>query len=159
VSHIFISSGKSQARALIRQAVEIIRQGGVIAYPTDSAMRWAASGGQDCLERIRGCAMDDKHNFTLVLRDLSELGCLRQGQQSTFRLLKGQTRGTYTFILHADHRRCGALAAPKSWRDHWACRIPQHPDHAGITRGVGRTLMSVTLIDALRDNCRLPIPR
>ena len=91
-----------QAR-LIRQAVEIIRQGGVIAYPTDSAYALGCHlGDKDALERIRRLRqLDDKHNFTLVCRDLSELGVYAKVNNPTFRLLKANTPGPYTFILHA----------------------------------------------------------
>ena len=81
---------------LIRQAAEIIRNGGVVAYPTDSAYALGCHlGDKDALERIRRLRqLDDKHNFTLICRDLSELGVYAKVDNQTFRLLKASTPGS-----------------------------------------------------------------
>ena len=88
---------------LIRQAVDIIQSGGVIAYPTDSSYALGCRiGEKNAVERIRRIRqLDDKHNFTLVCRDLSELGLYAKVDTSTFRLIKAHTPGPYTFILNA----------------------------------------------------------
>ena len=91
-----------QAR-LIKQAADIVRKGGVIAYPTDSAYALGCHlGDKAALERIRSIRrLDDKHNFTLMCRDLSELGNYARVDNSAFRLLKNLIPGPYTFILRA----------------------------------------------------------
>lgn len=108
-----------QAR-LIRQAVDIIRAGGVIAYPTDSAYALGCHlGDKNALERIRRLRqLDDKHNFTLVCRDLSELGVYAKVDNVMFRLLKANTPGPYTFILNATSEVPRRLLHPKA-PDHW----------------------------------------
>lgn len=134
-----------QAR-LIRQAVEIIRQGGVIAYPTDSAYALGCHlGDKDALERIRRLRqLDDKHNFTLVCRDLSELGVYAKVNNPTFRLLKANTPGPYTFILHATTEVPRRLLHPK--RRTIGLRIPQHQITLALLEALGEPLMSVTLM-------------
>ena len=88
-----------QAR-LIRQAVDIIRAGGVVAYPTDSAYALGCHiGDKNALDRIRRIRnLDDKHNFTLVCRDLSEIASYAKVDNAVYRLLKHCTPGPYTFI-------------------------------------------------------------
>ncbi|MEH6499319.1 MAG: L-threonylcarbamoyladenylate synthase [Pseudoalteromonas distincta] len=145
-----------QAR-LIRQAVEIIRQGGVIAYPTDSAYALGCHlGDKDALERIRRLRqLDDKHNFTLVCRDLSELGVYAKVNNPTFRLLKANTPGPYTFILHATTEVPRRLLHPK--RRTIGLRIPQHQITLALLEALGEPLMSVTLMMP-EDNLPLTDP-
>ncbi|RHW22032.1 L-threonylcarbamoyladenylate synthase [Pseudomonas jilinensis] len=134
-----------QAR-LIRQAVEIIRQGGVIAYPTDSAYALGCHlGDKDAQERIRRLRqLDDKHNFTLVCRDLSELSVYAKVDNSIFRLLKANTPGPYTFILNATTEVPRRLLHPK--RRTIGLRIPNHQITLDLLEALGEPLMSVTLI-------------
>ena len=91
-----------QAR-LVKQAVDIIRSGGVVVYPTDSAYALGCHIGDkravDKIRRIR--QLDDKHNFTLVCRDLSEIATFAKVDNVNYRLLKATTPGPYTFILRA----------------------------------------------------------
>lgn len=133
-----------QAR-LIRQAVEIVRDGGVIAYPTDSAYALGCHlGDKNALERIRRLRqLDDKHNFTLVCRDLSELGTYAKVDNATFRLLKNNTPGPYTFILHATTEVPRRLLHPK--RRTIGLRIPDHQLTLALLEALGEPLMSVTL--------------
>ncbi len=100
---------------LIRQAVEIIQSGGVIAYPTDSSYALGCRiGEKSAVERIRRIRqLDDKHNFTLVCCDLSELGIYAKVDTSAFRLLKAYTPGPYTFILNATREVPRMLLHPK----------------------------------------------
>ena len=86
---------------LIHQAVEIIRQGGVIIYPTDSAYAIGCHiGDKKALDRIRQIRhLDKHHNFTLVCRDLSELALYAKVDNQVYRTLKAHTPGSYTFIL------------------------------------------------------------
>ena len=134
-----------QAR-LIRQAVEVVRDGGVIAYPTDSAYALGCHlGDKNALERIRRLRqLDDKHNFTLVCRDLSELGVYAKVDNATFRLLKNNTPGPYTFILHATTEVPRRLLHPK--RRTIGLRIPDHPLTLAMLEALGEPLMSVTLM-------------
>lgn len=134
-----------QAR-LIRQAVDVVRDGGVIAYPTDSAYALGCHlGDKNALERIRRLRqLDDKHNFTLVCRDLSELGVYAKVDNATFRLLKNNTPGPYTFILHATTEVPRRLLHPK--RRTIGLRIPDHPLTLAMLEALGEPLMSVTLM-------------
>lgn len=134
-----------QAR-LISQAVEVVRDGGVIAYPTDSAYALGCHlGDKNALERIRRLRqLDDKHNFTLVCRDLSELGVYAKVDNATFRLLKSNTPGPYTFILHATTEVPRRLLHPK--RRTIGLRIPDHPLTLAMLEALGEPLMSVTLM-------------
>ena len=88
---------------LIQQAVEVVRNGGVIAYPTDSAYALGCGlGEKKALERIKRLReLDDKHNFTLMCADLSDLSVYARVDNQIFRLLKSATPGPYTFILNA----------------------------------------------------------
>lgn len=134
-----------QAR-LINQAVDIIRQGGVVAYPTDSAYALGCHlGDKNAIERIRRLRqLDDKHNFTLMCRDLSELGVYAKVDNVTFRLLKANTPGPYTFILKATTEVPRRLMHPK--RRTIGLRIPKHQITLDLLEALGEPLMSVTLI-------------
>ena len=103
-----------QAR-LIDQAVECIRKGGVIAYPTDSAYALGCQlGDKAAADRIRLLREVGKnHNFTLVCRDLSEISTYARVDNSVFRLLKAHTPGAYTFILPATGEVPRRLQHPK----------------------------------------------
>lgn len=131
---------------LIRQAVEIIQSGGVIAYPTDSSYALGCRiGEKSAVERIRRIRqLDDKHNFTLVCCDLSELGIYAKVDTSAFRLLKAYTPGPYTFILNATREVPRMLLHPK--RRTIGVRVPQHPITLVLLEALGEPLMSVSLI-------------
>ncbi|QRY78752.1 threonylcarbamoyl-AMP synthase [Pseudomonas sp. PDNC002] len=134
-----------QAR-LIKQAVEIVRQGGVIAYPTDSSYALGCRiGEKSAVERIRHIRrLDDKHNFTLVCRDLSELGLYAKVDTGMFRLLKAHTPGPYTFILNATREVPRMLLHPK--RRTIGLRVPACPIALALLEELGEPLMSVSLI-------------
>lgn len=114
---------------LVKQAVEIVRQGGVIVYPTDSSYALGCRIGEktavDRIRRIR--QLDDKHNFTLVCRDLSELGVYAKVDTGLFRLLKAHTPGPYTFILSATREVPRMLLHPKRRTMACACRTVRSP--------------------------------
>ncbi|EHK72676.1 SUA5/YciO/YrdC/YwlC family protein [Pseudomonas psychrotolerans L19] len=131
---------------LIRQAVEIIQSGGVIAYPTDSSYALGCRiGEKSAVERIRRIRqLDDKHNFTLVCCDLSELGIYAKVDTSAFRLLKAYTPGPYTFILNATREVPRMLLHPK--RRTIGVRVPHHPITLALLEALGEPLMSVSLI-------------
>jgi len=134
-----------QAR-LIARAVEIVRSGGVIAYPTDSAYALGCQlGDKSALERIRRIRkLDDKHNFTLVCRDLSELGTYARVDNSIFRLIRNHTPGPYTFILRATDEVPRRLLHPK--RRTIGLRVPENNIALALLEALGEPMMSVTLI-------------
>ena len=111
---------------LIKQAVDIIRRGGVIACPTDSSYALACHlGDKQALERIRQIRrIDDKHNFTLVCRDLTEIAMYAQVNNDTYRLLKSLTPGAFTFVLKATKEVPRRLKHPK--RKTIGIRIPDN---------------------------------
>jgi len=134
-----------QAR-LIHQAVEIIRADGLIVYPTDSSYALGCHvGDKTGMERIRRIRdLDNKHNFTLVCRDLSEIATYAKVDNSGYRLLKSLTPGPYTFILKATHEVPRRLQNPK--RKTIGIRIPAHPIAQALLEELGEPLMSSTLI-------------
>ena len=134
-----------QAR-LIKQAVEIIRKGGVVVYPTDSSYAVGCHiGDKSAVERIRSLRrLDDKHNFTLVCSDLSQLGLFAKVDTSAFRLLKAHTPGPYTFILSATREVPRMLMHPK--RRTIGLRVPAHPIALALLAELGEPLMSSSLI-------------
>ena len=131
---------------LINQAVEIVRKGGVIAYPTDSAYALGCHiGDKKALERIRQIRqLDAAHNFTLVCRDLSDLGTYAQVNNASYRLLKAYTPGPFTFILQAGREVPRRLVHPK--RKTIGVRVPENEISQALLRELGEPLMSSTLI-------------
>lgn len=131
---------------LIKQAVEVIRKGGVIIYPTDSSYALGCRlGDKSALDRIRRIRrLDDKHNFTLMCRDLSELAVFAKVNTTAFRLLKAYTPGPYTYILNATREVPRMLMHPK--RRTIGLRVPGHPIAQALLAELGEPLMSVTLI-------------
>ena len=115
-----------QAR-LIRQAVDIIRKGGVVVYPTDSAYALGCHiGDKSALDRIRRIRkLDDRHNFTLVCRDLAQIATYAKVNNSVYRLLRHTTPGPYTFILLATSEVPKRLMHPK--RKTVGLRVPENP--------------------------------
>lgn len=134
-----------QAR-LIKQAVQMLRDGAVIAYPTDSAYALGCHIGDkkamDRLRRIR--RVDDKHNFTLVCRDLSEIASYAKVSNTVYRLLNAFTPGPYTFILDATRDVPRRLLHPK--RRTIGIRIPEHKIVHALLDELGEPILSTTLI-------------
>jgi tRNA threonylcarbamoyl adenosine modification protein (Sua5/YciO/YrdC/YwlC family) len=146
VSQFFqIHPDNPQAR-LIRQAVDIIRGGGVVVYPTDSAYALGCQiGDKSALDRIRRIRkLDDRHNFTLVCRDLSEIATYAKVDNRAYRLLRHCTPGPYTFILRATSEVPKRLMHPK--RKTVGLRVPDNHIAAALLDDLGEPLMSVTLI-------------
>ena len=131
---------------LIRQAVEIIRRGGVIAYPTDSSYALGCHiGDKEAMERIRRIRrLDDKHNFTLVCADLSQLAQYARVANVDFRLLKAHTPGPYTFVLPATREVPRRLQHAK--RKTIGLRMPNHVVVHALLAELGEPLMSATLM-------------
>lgn len=134
-----------QAR-LLRKAVSIIEEGGLIVYPTDSGYALGCSlGNKSALERIRRLRQLDKHhNMTLVCRDLSELGTYARVSNTIFRLLKARTPGSYTFILNATQQVPRLMLHPK--KRTLGLRVPDNVITLSLLECLEAPLMSSTLI-------------
>lgn len=130
---------------LMTQTADILRKGGVIAYPTDSGYALGCMlGNGDAQARIRQIrGVDDKHFFTLLCRNLSELGNYAVVSNSQFRLLKANTPGAYTFILNATREVPRKLQHPK--RSTIGIRVPQHNVVQAILEAIDAPLLSMTL--------------
>ena len=130
----------------IAAAVEIIRQGGLIAYPTDSSYAFGCHIGDakaiNRIHRIR--RTDKKHNFTLVCRDLSEISLYARVDNWAYRLIKSLTPGPYTFILPATREVPKRLQNPH--RRTIGLRVPDHPVVHGILTELAEPIMSSTLL-------------
>ncbi|MDC1210663.1 L-threonylcarbamoyladenylate synthase [Porticoccaceae bacterium] len=131
---------------LIAKAAEIVRKGGVIAYPTDSVYAIGCHiGDKQAMDRIRAIRQVDKnHNFTLMCRDLSELASYARVDNSAFRSLKAHTPGPFTFILSATSEVPRRLMHPK--RKTIGLRVPDSPIAQSLLEELGEPMMSVTLI-------------
>lgn len=131
---------------LIRRAVELLRQGEVIAYPTDSSYALGCLvGDKAAMDRIRRIRrLDDKHNFTLVCRDLSEIATYAKVDNTAFRLLKSFTPGPYTFIFKATGEVPRRLQHAK--RKTIGIRVPDHRVTQDLLDELGEPLLSTTLI-------------
>ena len=131
---------------LIRQAVDIVRKGGVIAYPTDSCYALGCQiGNKEAMDRIRTIRkVDQNHNFTLVCRDLAEIATYAKVDNAQYRMLKAATPGSYTFILTATREVPRRLQHPKRYTI--GLRIPAHPVAQALLAELDEPLLSSTLI-------------
>lgn len=146
MSQFFQIHPDNPQKRLIDQATQIIRNGGVVAYPTDSGYALGCHlGDKKAIEKIKWLrSLDDKHNFTLVCSDLSEIGTYAKVDNDVFRLLKAHTPGAYTFILDATSEVPRLLLHPK--RRSIGVRVPDHAITRALLAALGEPLMSVTLI-------------
>jgi tRNA threonylcarbamoyl adenosine modification protein (Sua5/YciO/YrdC/YwlC family) len=146
MSQYFSIHPDNPQQRLIFQVAEIIRQGGVVVYPTDSVYAIGCHiGDKQALDRIRAIRdIDKKHNFTLVCRDLSELASYAKVDNSAFRILKASTPGAFTFILSASSEVPKRLMHPK--RKTIGIRVPDSPIAQALLAELGEPMMSVTLI-------------
>lgn len=146
MSQFFVIHPDNPQQRLISQAVEIINGGGVVVYPTDCAYAIGCHIGDksavDRIKRIR--RLDDKHNFTLVCRDLSDVATYAKVDNTTYRTLKACSPGAYTFILRATSEVPRRLLHPK--RRTIGLRIPEHRITQALLEGLGEPLMSSSLI-------------
>ena len=131
---------------LIRRSVDILLEGGVIVYPTDSSYALGCQLGDkstmDRVRRIRG--LDDKHNFTLVCRDLSEITLYARIDNQAFRLLKSLTPGPYTFIHQATKQVPRRLLHPR--RKTIGIRIPDNLICLALLTELDQPILSTTLM-------------
>ncbi len=136
----------SPQQRYIRQAVDVLRRGGVIVYPTDSCYALGCHvGDKSALQRISDIRQTDRHHhFTLVCRDLAEVGKYALVDNWQYRLLRAYTPGPYTFILKASretprrlkHERHGTIGL----------RVPDHPVTTLLLAELGEPIMSSTLL-------------
>jgi tRNA threonylcarbamoyl adenosine modification protein (Sua5/YciO/YrdC/YwlC family) len=133
-----------QPRA-IRQVVDIVRDGGLIAYPTDSCFALGcAIGNKEGMDRIRAIRhLDERHHFTLMCRDFAQLGQFVQINNALFRSLKAATPGPYTFILPATREVPRRLLHPR--KKTVGVRIPDHVVAQAVLAELGEPLLSSTL--------------
>jgi len=147
---------KNPQPRLIQQAVEVLRRGGVIAYPTDTSYALGAQIGDkqamDTIRRIR--RLDDNHNFTLLCNDLSQVSTFTKMGNDAHRLIKKLTPGPFTFLLDATREVPRRLQHPK--KKTIGVRIPEHRIAEALIEQLGEPILSSTLIlpgkeDALAD--------
>lgn len=133
-----------QNRLLVK-VVERVRQGGVVAYPTDSGYALGCHlDDRDAADRLRRIRDFDRHHqFTLVCRDLSEIATYAKVDNQQFRLLKAATPGPYTFVLHATKELPKRIAHEK--RKTVGIRVPAHPVTQALLSVLGEPLISCTL--------------
>jgi tRNA threonylcarbamoyl adenosine modification protein (Sua5/YciO/YrdC/YwlC family) len=146
VSQYFELHPLTPQRRLIRRAAELVREGAVIAYPTDSCYALGCHiGDKAALERIRRIRQADRnHHFTLVCRDLSEIARFARVETWQFRLLKAATPGPYTFLLPATRETPRRLQHER--RRTIGIRVPDHPVPLMLLEELGEPLMSSTLM-------------
>jgi tRNA threonylcarbamoyl adenosine modification protein (Sua5/YciO/YrdC/YwlC family) len=143
--YVEVHPDNPQPRA-IRQVVDVVRDGGLIAYPTDSCFAFGCQmGNRAGLQRIRDIRhLDDGHHFTLVCRDFAQLGQLVKISNSVFRLVKAATPGSYTFILPATREVPRRLMHPR--KRTVGVRIPDHRVAQALLADLGEPLLSSTLL-------------
>ena len=131
---------------LIRQAAEVLRNGGIVVFPTDSCYALGCHlDDKDAVARIRQIRkLDEQHHMTLMCRDLSEISQYAKVDNAKFRLLKSNTPGSYTFILEATKEVPKRLQHPK--RSTIGIRIPDHPVALALLEELGEPMTSSTLI-------------
>ena len=146
MSQYFEIHPENPQKRLIKQAVDIIHNGGVIVYPTDSSYALGCQiGDKNAVTRLRRIRqIDEKHNLTLVCRDLSEIASYAKISNTDYRLLKSLTPGPYTFILPATSEVPRRLMHPK--RRHIGLRVMDHPVVNELLEALGQPLMSCTLV-------------
>jgi len=137
---------KNPQPRLIARAADVLRDGGVIVYPTDSSYALGCRIGEKAaLDRIRLIRrVDDKHHFTLVCRDLSEIAGYARIDNAAYRLLKSLTPGPYTFIVQATKQVPRRLLHPK--RRAIGIRVPDTPIVRDLLADLDQPILSTTLI-------------
>ncbi|HPB76175.1 MAG TPA: L-threonylcarbamoyladenylate synthase [Chromatiaceae bacterium] len=131
---------------LIRRAVDILLDGGVIVYPTDSSYALGCQiGAKEAMERIRRLRkLDEKHNFTLVCRDLSEITTYAKLDNQAFRMLKSLTPGAYTFVFEGTREVPRRLMHPR--RKTIGIRVPDNAICRELLGTLDQPILSTTLI-------------
>lgn len=146
MAQFFSIFSRNPHQRLIKQAVAIVQSGGVIVYPTDSCYALGCKiGDKSAMSRIRAIRqVDEKHHFTLVCRDLSEISYYAKVDNSQYRLLKANTPGQYTFILQASREVPRRLQHPKRYTI--GLRVPDHPVVRALLSELNEPILSSTLV-------------
>ena len=146
MSQFFAIHPETPQARFIQQAVSLLQGGCLSVYPTYSANAFGCQlGDKKAMERIRRIrSLQENHNFTLVCRDLSELGTYAHVDNTTYRLLRHATPGPYTFVLEATREVPRRLIQPK--RKTIGLRVPDHPIPQALLHALNEPLMSATLI-------------
>jgi tRNA threonylcarbamoyl adenosine modification protein (Sua5/YciO/YrdC/YwlC family) len=133
-------------RRAIGQVADVVREDGLIAYPTDSCFALGCQlGNRDGIDRIRTIRqLDDRHHFTLVCQDFAQLGQFVHVNNAVFRAIKASTPGSYTFILPATKEVPRRLLHPK--KRTVGVRIPDHVVAQALVAELGEPLLSSTLL-------------
>lgn len=146
MAQFFSINAENPQPRLIKQAVEIIRSGGLVIYPTDSCYAIGCQldnkAAVDRIRRIR--QLDDKHHFTLACHDLSQLSNYARVDNQVFRMLKSTTPGSYTFILLATKEVPRRLWHPK--KSTIGLRVPDHPIALALLEELGEPMLSSSLL-------------
>lgn len=145
MAQYFVIHAENPQTRLIQQAAQLLKQGGVLACPTDSSYALVClmefKDAQTRIRRLRG--VDDEHPFTLICRDLAEIGTYAKVNNSQFRLLKAMTPGAYTFLLEASREVPRRLQHPK--RSTIGLRVPKHVVTQALLEALDSPLLSMTL--------------
>ncbi len=145
MAQYFIIHAENPQSRLIQQAVQLLKQRGVLACPTDSSYALVClmefKDAQTRIRRLRG--VDDEHPFTLICRDLAEIGTYAKVNNSQFRLLKALTPGAYTFLLEASREVPRRLQHPK--RSTIGLRVPKHIVTQALLEALDSPMLSMTL--------------
>ena len=146
MAQFFAIHPENPQERLVKQAAEIVRQGGVIVYPTDSCYaRGCQMGNKEAMERILAIRQIDlRHHLTLMCADLSELGTYAKVDNSQFRQLKAATPGAYTFILPATKEVPNRTLHPK--RKTIGLRVPDNQIALALLAELGEPMLSCTLM-------------
>ena len=146
MSQFFHIHPETPQQRLLKQAVQIIQQGGVVIYPTDSGYALGCHvGDKNAMERILQIRqVSGDHHFTLLCRDLSELSVYAKVENSAFRLIKNNTPGAYTFILRGTKEVPKRLLNEK--KKTIGLRIPEHKIALALLAELGEPLLSTSLI-------------
>ncbi|MDD2802139.1 MAG: L-threonylcarbamoyladenylate synthase [Methylococcales bacterium] len=137
---------KNPQRRLILNAVDIIREGGIVACPTDSSYALACHiGDKSAMDKMRRLRqLDDKHNFTLICKDLAQVSNFTKIGNEAYRLIKALTPGPFTFILEATREVPRRLQHPK--KKTIGIRIPEHPIAMLLVEELDEPILTTSLI-------------
>lgn len=151
MAQYFVVHPESPQVRLLKQAGQLLADGGLVAVPTDSSYAVLArlddKAAADALRRLRG--LDERHHLTLLCRDLAEIGHFARVDNSQYRLLKIATPGPWTFILEATREVPRRVSHPS--RKTIGIRVPNHRVTLGLIECAGSPLISTTLIPEGED--------
>jgi len=146
MAQYFVIHPTHPQKRLVAQAAKIVRDGGLIAYPTDSCYALGCHiGDKDAMERMRRVrGMDEHHHLTLMCRDIGEVAMFARVDNVRYRFLKSLTPGCYTFILEGTHELPRRILHPR--RKTIGVRIPDHPVAQALLAELGEPMLSATAI-------------